>query len=332
MYADEATIKITSKVMEEYPEVEPQKIKGILESVLSEYELQPMSTALTVQDNLQERIMIFLASKKIDGLSIETLKSYRLHLMRFSNYIKKNAEDITTMDLRMFLAVLSKNFKLKDTSLETEKSILKSFFNWLEQEDYIKKSPAKKLKPTKIDKKLRGSLTIEEMEILKESCKTLRERAMIEFFYCTGCRLDEVAKLNRNDIDWQNMCLKVMGKGSKERIVMISPKAKIHLQKYLMSRLDDNGALFVSERNPHGRLGRRAFEKEIKKIGLRAGLTKNVFPHLIRHTTATVMINNGADITAIQNLLGHSTPATTQVYIDVSNQYVKDQYTKHFVQ
>lgn len=232
----------------------------------------------------------------------------------------------------MFLAILAKNFKLKNTSIETEKSILKSFFGWLEQEDYITKSPAKKLKPTKIDKKLRGSLTIEEVEILKESCKTLRERALVEFFYCTGCRLDEAYKLNRNDIDWQNMCVKVLGKGSKERIVPITAKAKIHIQKYLLSRTDDCEALFITERKPIHRMGHRAIQREIKKIGIRAGIKKNIYPHLIRHTTATIMLNNGAELAAVQNLLGHTDPGTTQVYLDVSNQYVQEQYRKHFVQ
>lgn len=332
MYTEEVIIKILGKTALACPEVDQNTLKGILEEVLYDYRIEQQETALVIQDNLQEMIMLYLASKQIDGLSPKTLDSYKIHLRRFSGFIKKNVEDITTMDLRMFLAVLAKNYKLKNTSLETEKSILKSFFGWLEQEDYITKSPAKKLKPTKVDKKLRGSLTVEEMEIIKESCKTLRERALIEFFYCTGCRLDEAYKLNRDDIDWQNMCVKVDGKGSKERIVPITAKAKIHIQKYLLSRLDDCEALFVTERKPYRRVGHRAIQRAIKKIGKRSGIKKNIFPHLIRHTTATVLLNNGAELAAVQNLLGHTDPATTQVYLDVSNQYVQEQYRKHFVQ
>lgn len=332
MYTNEIVLKVLGKTALEYPELDQNLLKGILEEVLYDYEVQPMSKALVVQDNLQDMIVLFLASKQVDGLSPLTLNGYKQHLVRFSNYIKRNVEDITTMDIRMFLAVLKKNNKLKDTSVETEKSIIKSFFSWLEGENYIQKSPARQLKPGKVKKKLRGSLTVEEMEILKDSGKTLRERALIEFFYCTGCRLDEVLKLNRNDIDWQNMCVKVIGKGDKERIVPISYKAKVHIQKYLLSRQDDCEALFVTYRKPTRRLGRRAIEREIAKIGVQAGLKKHIFPHLIRHTTATLMLNNGAQLAAVQNLLGHSSPATTQVYLDVSDQYIQEQYRKHFVQ
>lgn len=332
MYTNEIILKVLGKTVLEYPELDQNLLKGILEEVLYGYEVQPMSTALTVQDNLQDMIILFLAAKQIDGLSPKTLKGYKQHLVRFSSFIKKDVQDITTMDLRMFLAVLTKNQNLKNTSVETEKSILKSFFNWLEQEDYITKSPARALKPGKVSKKLRGSLSVEEIEILKDSCITLRERAIIETFYATGARLDEIQKLNRDDIDWQNMRVKVLGKGNKERFVPISSKAKIHIQKYLMSRLDDCEALFVTERKPYHRMGHRAIQREVKKIGVRSGIKKNVFPHLIRHSTATIMLNNGAELAAVQNLLGHTDPGTTQVYLDVDNQYVYEQYKKYFVQ
>jgi integrase/recombinase XerD len=332
MYTDEAIIRILQKASLECPELEVNKLRGVLEEVLSEYEIQPQSTALVIQDNLQDRIMVYLASKRIDGISEKTLKNYGLQLRRFANFMKKNVEDITTMDLRMYLAVLTKNYKLKNTSLESVKSILKSFFNWLTLEDYIVKSPAAKLKPAKINKKLRGSLNIEEMEILKESCRTLRERAIIETFYATGSRLDEVYKLNRNDIDWQTMSVKVVGKGDKERIVPLTAKAKVHIQKYLLSRTDDCEALFTTEKGTVRRLGHRGLEKVVKKIGERSGLNKNIFPHLLRHTSATIMLNNGAQLSAVQGLLGHTSPATTQIYVDLSNEYVQDQYRKHFVQ
>lgn len=332
MLKEEVIIKILGKTTLECPEVDQHVLRGILEEVLYNYEVQVACTALVVANDIQDKLILYLATKKLDGLSDLTIYNYKLHLVRFSNFMRKNIEDINAMDIRMYLATLSKETGIKNTSLATEISILKSFFNWLETEDYIVKSPMKKIKQTKVPKMLRNSLSVEELERLRDSCKTLRQRAIVEFLFSTGCRLSEVTHININDLNWGNYSLKVIGKGSKEREVYFSPKAKLYLQKYLNSRKDNTPALFVTERKPHTRLGNRAIQKEIKTIASNAGFDKSIFPHLLRHTFATLALRSGAPLTAIQKLMGHSDPATTELYAHINQDTIQEEYKKHFIQ
>lgn len=330
MYKEEAIVRIIDKLDSAYPcTFNPQLVKGIMEEVLYDYDLSPVQRALILRNNILDKAFLYLASKRIDGLKDLTLKSYALHLKHFSNFINKNVEDITTMDIRMYLASYAKS-GVKDTTLDTKISTLKSFFGWLENEGYIAKSPMKKIKNIKKEKHLREAIEVEELEMLREACQTIRQRALLELFYSTGCRLDELAKLNKDDINWQRLIVKVMGKGSKERVVFISAKAKLHLKKYLLTRSDNCEALFVTQRQPYRRMGHRSIQREIGKIGEAAGV--HIYPHLIRHTTATNLLNNGADLVTVQHVLGHEDPSTTQIYAKMSKQNVEIEYRKHMIQ
>lgn len=326
---DEFVVKVIGKISLEFPGIDQLKLRDILEKSLYGYNITSKEKSLVASD-IEEKVILYIAVKKLDGLSKRTLDSYKLHLLRFSKYIHKPIRTIDTMDIRMYLSIVTKG--LKNSTLANEISILKSFFKWLVQEEIIYKNPCDRIKQPKVEKRLRKSLNIEELEILKESCKTLRERALIEIFYATGCRLEEIEKLNRNDINWQDLSVHVIGKGDKERIVYISPKAKIHIKKYLLSRTDNCEALFVTTKRIH-RLGRRSIEREFNKIGKRCGFTKSIFPHLIRHTTATLLLNNGADIVTVQKILGHTSPATTEgIYAEATNEHIKEEYRKHLIQ
>lgn len=168
--------------------------------------------------------------------------------------------------------------------------------------------------------------------MIRENCKTLRERALVEVLYATGGRLSEIQQLNRQDIDWQGRSAKVIGKGNKEREVYFSPRALYHLRKYLNSRQDEHPALFITQRRPFRRLSRRGIQREIKIIAERAGIKKNVHPHVYRHTFATLTLNNGADLVAVQSLLGHANPGTTQVYAQLTDQRRREQYQRYLVQ
>lgn len=254
-----------------------------------------------------------------------------MHLRKFAGFMQKNVADINTMDIRMYLAAYGKT-GVKASTIRTEIARLKSFFTWLENEDYINKSPLRKIKPPKKEKRIVKALTIEELEQLREACVGIRERALMETFYATGCRLAEVVGLNRDDIDWQAMSARVIGKGNKERIVLFSHKAFSHLRKYLMSRQDDDPALFVTERKPYHRLGNRAIQREVKKIAARTSITKNIHPHVLRHTFATLKLENGARLSDIQALLGHSDPSTTQIYAQTSEQSMQEAYRKYHAQ
>jgi len=323
MHKEEVIVRILDKVLNEMPEVPIEKLRLILDEVLYDYEIRPAEMALVPRSNIQDMAVLFLASKKVEGASENTIKGYGYRLKRFAENMHKNVEDITAMDIRMYLAMLQKHTGCVNTTLETERSTLQSFFNWLEVEEYIQKNPMKKIKPMKTEKRMREALTPEELELLRDSCETLRERAIVEFFYTTGCRLDEAAKVNKSDINWQDLSLRVIGKGNKERVVYISEKAKVHIRKYLMSRLDNTDALFVTERQPIKRLGRRSIQRIFAELGKRAGIKRKVHPHLLRHTTATDMLRNGATLAEVQQYLGHEDPSTTMIYTEISTDLVR---------
>ena len=328
MLKEDIIIRVLGKALDFLAQDEAVKLRSILEEELYNYEVVPTSTAIIPYEGIPEKLMLFMISKKLEGLSESTLKSYSQHLVRFSQSVHKKIEDIDTMDIRMYLAKCTQR-GLKNSSILTEMNILRSFFSWLEKEDHILKSPMGKIKSIKKEKRIRKSLTPEELENLRVACKTPREIAMVEFFYSTGCRLDEVSKLNIEDIDWSQGKVQVIGKGDKERTVFLNAKAKVHLKKYLKSRNDTNEALFVSERKPHNRLGHRAFQKDFNRLGILAGITKSVHPHLLRHTTATIMVNNGANLQSVQKLLGHTDASTTQIYADLNTDEVQISHRKY---
>lgn len=325
---EELIIKILNKSMAFLSVDQIKNLRVILDEELYNYDLSPAVTALVPINDTPQKIMIYLASKKLDGLSDNTLNNYKRYLMKFAQIIQKDLENITSMDIRIYLAAYAKS-GAKNSSVATVISIFKSFFNWLSNNDYILKSPMNTIKTTKTEKYLRKALTQEELEMLRVSCKTTREHALVEFFYSTGCRLDEVQKLNKSDIDWSNKSVLVFGKGKKERQVYLNAKAKIHLWEYFNSRRDQHEALFVTERQPYNRLSHRMMQQVFNVLGKRAGLQKRVYPHLLRHTTATSMLNNGASLAEVQKYLGHSSPSTTQVYAQLDTEALQQSHKRH---
>ncbi|MGE4273294.1 MAG: site-specific tyrosine recombinase/integron integrase [Desulfitobacterium sp.] len=305
-----------------------QVLRDNLTHIFSKYDIKPAQPTMGHPD-LQQKIELFLAGKRLEGLSELTLKGYAIELRVFSEDTHKATDEITTADLRIYLG----SFKnLKPTSISGKLSVLKSFFCWLTSEDILPKDPSRRIKPPKKEKRLPKALTIEELEMLRESCSTPRERALIEVMYATGCRLSEVQAMDKEDIDHQTMSAKVIGKGNKERVVYFSYKAMYHLKKYLMRRTDDVEALFITERQPYRRLSARGIQREIGIIAGRSGIKKNVHPHVLRHTFATLMLNNGADIASVQALLGHDDPGTTQIYAQATDERKQQAYRQHLVQ
>lgn len=320
--------EIVATLLDLIPSIDVEKIKSKLSEVVSRYHVRRVEQD-EVHPDLKEKIELFLAGKKLEGLSKITLDGYRIHLRIFADHVKKRVEDITTADIRVYLGQFQGQ---KTSTMATKLSVLKSFFGWLTAEEIIQRDPTAKLKPPKQEKRLPKALSIEELEMLREACKTPRQRAFIEVLYATGCRLSEVHQLNRGDIDFNTQSCKVIGKGNKEREVYFSFKALYHLRKYLMSRLDDEEALFITERKPYRRLSRRGIQREITKIAHAAEMQKRVSPHTLRHTFATLTLNNGADISSVQVLLGHENPATTQIYAQISDERKREQHRKYLVQ
>lgn len=327
LYKNIIANQIVNVVLKNNINIDKKVLQDEIMCILSNYEITTREDEGSL--GVSECIELFLSSKRIEGLSNTTLYNYRLTLNHFSKRVNKSIINITTDDIRMYL----NNFAdMKTSTISTKISILKSFFGWLQNEEIINKNPMDKIKAPRKEQRIPKALNIEEIEMMRESCKTLRERAIIEVLYATGCRLSEIVNMNRGDIDWQNKSVKVIGKGGKERIVYLSFKAVYHLKKYLKSRKDSNIALFVSSRKPHNRLSGRSIQRDVKTVSDRTHINKNIHPHVLRHSMATNMLNNGANISAIQSLLGHSNLATTQIYAVASDEYIKDEYKKHFAQ
>ena len=326
---NEATIKIVSKLDLIYGNlIDQQIVRQIVDEVLYEYDLIPKETLPAVIDNMGDRILLYLASRKIEGLSINTIKQYGRTLGKFSNFTRKNIEDVTTMDVRIYLANFSKT-GIKNTTMATHTDIIRRFFKWLVDEEYIDRNPLNKIKTTKVEKKLRKALTKEEFEVLRTGAKTLRQKALLELLYSTGCRLEEIEQMKKSDIDWQRLQAKVIGKGNKQRTVYINATAQVHLKKYLMSRLDTCESVFATQRQPIKNMDRSSIQREIKIIQKQSGLDVNVYPHLIRHTTATHLLNSGMSLTVLQEILGHDSPETTLVYASIDNRTIEHEYRKY---
>lgn len=296
-----------------------------LAGILSKYEVKRELTEIFETD-IQEKINVYLSAKKIEGLSEKTLKNYKYELDMFDKAVSKNIANITSNDIRLFL---SRFDDLSMSTLAKKLWVLKSFFGWLHTEEIITRNPTAKVKSPKQESLLVKTLTVEEFEMLRESCKTIRQRTLIECLYSTGCRLSEIQQLNIRDINFRDMSTVVFGKGRKEREVFFSVKAMYYLKKYLDSRDDDCEALFVTYRKPYRRVSNRSIEDEVNKIARLADIDHVVTPHWFRRTMATRMLETGAHLSAVQNILGHNSPDTTQHYINITEDFKREQHKKY---
>lgn len=319
--------EITGFISELFP-INVEQTKSKLSAIITKYYVTKVKEDETHPD-LIDNINLFLASKKLEGLSQNTLNSYKLELRIFSEKVKKRTDSISSADIRVYLSHFP---HLKMSSLSRKLSVSKSFFGWLTSEEILQRDPTAKLKTPKEEKRLPKALTIEELEMLREACETVRQRAFIEVLYASGTRLSEVHQLNILDINLQSMSTNVIGKGNKEREVYLSSKAMFHLKKYLNSRTDDCEALFITERRPYRRLSPRGIQRDVKKIAKKAGIASKVSPHVLRHTFATLTLNNGAELAAVQELLGHSSPDTTLRYARITEERKREQHKRFLVQ
>lgn len=269
--AEQMVSEIVTIIDLEYPLAEVESLKVKLSYVVSKYQVSSV-TLETCQNDIKEKSELFLSAKRLEGLSELTLAGYKLELNIFAKMVELRVVDVTTNHIRSFLG----SFKhLKMSSISKKLSVLKSFFGWLTSEEFIQRDPTKKIKPPKKEKRLPKALSIEELEMLREACKTVRQRAFVEVLYATGCRLSEVHDMDRKDINVQSLGCNVIGNGNKEREVYFSFKAMFHVRKYLLSRDDDEEALMVTERRPYRRLSQRGIQREIGIIAKNAGIEKS---------------------------------------------------------
>ena len=235
---------------------------------------------------------------------------------------------MTTDHLRKYLTDYQKKNNCSKVSIDNIRRNLSSFFSWLEEENYILKSPMKRIHKIKTDKIVKETLSDETLERLRDNCDNIRDLAIIDLLASTGMRVGELVKININDIDFENRECVVFGKGNKERPVYFDARTKIHLKNYLNSRSDDNPALFVSLDKPYNRLQISGVEIRLRNLGKRLGINK-VHPHKFRRTVATKAIDKGMPIEQVQNLLGHSQIDTTMHYAMVNQNNVKESHRKY---
>ncbi|WP_245632719.1 tyrosine-type recombinase/integrase [Alicyclobacillus kakegawensis] len=278
---------------------------------------------------LSEASASFLNIRTQEGFSRYTISAYRLqHQLLIRDIGDLDIEDVTLPVLREHL---SRQTHLKPSSLGHKIRAIKTLFNWLVEEELLLRNPTLKLNEPKRGKRVPKALTIEELELLRDSCECTLEHALVEFFFASGCRVAEIQRLNRSDIDWQRNAVKVLGKGDKEREVYFGAKAHIWMKRYLSERTDDDPALFVTVRKPH-RMSIHEIQYIFKRIAKRCGLADRVSPHKMRHTLATVLINQGAPLVVVQSILGHEKPETTQLYATLSGSARQQSYQRYFVQ
>lgn len=299
--------------------------------VAMEYCLHGMEIVTTDRQQAQEQLdaaSAFIAAKRIEGCSEKTLTYYRKTIDSMVADIGKAPVRITTDDLRRYLTEYQVQRKSSRVTIDNIRRILSTFFSWLEDEDYIVKSPIRRIHKVKTAKILKDTYTDEALELMRDNCGSLRDLAIIDLLASSGMRVGEMVALNRDDINFNERECVVFGKGSKERLVYFDARTKIHLQNYLDSRTDNNPALFVTLRAPYDRLMIGGVESRLRNLGRQLNLPK-VYPHKFRRTLATSAIDKGMPIEQVQQLLGHQKIDTTMHYAMVKQQNVKLAHRKY---
>lgn len=270
---------------------------------------------------------VFIAAKNVEGCSEKSLKYYESTIRQMTDSVKKPVREIVTDDLRVYLADYQKARNSSKVTIDNMRRIFSSFFGWLEDEDYILKSPVRRIRKIKADKTIKETFSDEGLEVLRDACEEVRDLAMIDLLASTGMRVGELVGLNREDINFYERECVVFGKGNTERLVYFDARTKIHLRNYLDGRNDDNPALFVSLTLPRERLLIGGVETRLREIGKRAAMQK-VHPHKFRRTLATRAIDKGMPIEQVQRLLGHVKIDTTMSYAMVNQTNVKNSHRK----
>ncbi len=305
-----------------------RELKVVLQNELQGVEIKPSPTgkAKQLQEN-EELLRLFISAKKIEGCSDKTLRYYENTIMGFLKSIEQAICHIETNDIRAYLAEYQDKNASSKVTIDNVRRIFSSFFSWLEDEDYIAKSPVRRIHKVKTDVLVKEVLSDEDLERLRDNCSEIRDLALIDLLSSTGIRVGELVKINRNDIDFQERQCIVFGKGNKERTVYFNARTKLHLQQYLSGRTDENEALFVSIYSPHNRMSISGIETRLKQIGRSLNIAK-VHPHKFRRTLATMAIDKGMPIEQVQRLLGHVRIDTTLHYAMVNQNNVKMAHRK----
>ena len=314
---------------------EKKEILEGMRSILSDEQFSRLAEVLQTQIDKEKPgvsnedcLKLFQTAKNVEGCSEKSLKYYQYVLATFFRYTKKPIQTMTTDDIRQYLETYMEHSKAGKVSLDNIRRILSSFFSWLEEEDYIRKNPVKRIHKIKSIKAIKQAYSDENIECLKDSCTYLRNKVIIELLASTGMRVGELVTLKRSNIDFENKECIVLGKGGKQRKVYFDSKTKLHLRNYLSSRTDTNESLFVSLFAPFNTLRISGVEIMLRKLGKKTNI-ENVHPHRFRRTLATKAIDKGMPVEQVQILLGHTKIDTTMHYAIVDQHNVKNSYRRY---
>ena len=307
-----------------------EQLRRVLRCNLFGYEIQRSDSTSDEDVNAENARLTnaFLSAKRIEGCSEKSLSYYRKTIETMSEKIRKGITHITTNDLRSYLTDYQTERKSSKVTIDNIRRILSSFFSWLEDEDYILKSPVRRIHKVKTAVTIKETYTDEALETMRDHCDSLRDLALIDMLASTGMRVGELVLLNRDDINFEERECVVFGKGSKERMVYFDARTKVHLQNYLAQRTDSNNALFVSLKAPYERLQIGGVESRLRELGKRLSLPR-VHPHKFRRTLATMAIDKGMPVEQLQRLLGHQRIDTTLQYAMVKQSNVKIAHRKY---
>lgn len=317
---EQSMINILDNIqMEELHKVLIERFKGV--SLVYE------SNEAELSNEKENYCDMFISSKRVEGCSEKSLKYYKSTIENMLNVLGKEIKHITTEDLREYFSNYYENSSCGKVTIDNIRRILSSFFSWLEDENYILKSPVRRIHKIKTGKVIKETYTDEHLEIMRDNCKGIRDLAMIDLLNSTGIRVGELVKLNIDDVNFNERECIVTGKGDKQRKVYFDARTKIHLENYLKSRIDDNSALFVSLIKPYNRLKISGVEIRMRELGRKLNITK-VHPHKFRRTLATRAIDKGMPIEQVQQLLGHQKIDTTLKYAMVNQNNIKISHRK----
>ena len=303
-----------------------EKLKEVLLHTLWDYDISPSDGKTKEQD--QDLLALFLAAKRIEGCSEKSLRYYQATTQAMLDGIGKPIKEIVTEDIRQYLTNYQRERHSSRVTIDNIRRILSSFFSWLEDEDYILKSPVRRIHKVNTASNIKETYSDETLELMRDSCSEMRDLAMIDLLASTGMRVGEMVLLNRDDVDFAERECVVFGKGDKERMVYFDARTKLHLQAYLESRSDDNPALIVSLKAPFNHLSIVGVETRLRELGKQLGVHK-VHPHKFRRTLATMAIDKGMPIEQLQQLLGHKRIDTTLQYAMVKQSNVKLAHRKY---
>ena len=322
---------ITRDMQDSLTDYQLNKLKESLIINFEDIEFIIKTDEIRHQEDLDENRRIinnFISSKEVEGCSERTIKYYKEIIDKFIDDFDKSIKNINTEDIRKYLSRYKEINNCGSTTIDNIRRVLSSFFSWLEDEDYIIKSPVRRIHKIKTPSMVKETLTDENLERLRDECNNVRDLSLIELLISTGMRVGEIVNLNINDLNLEDRSCVVLGKGNKQREVYFDAKTKLHLKQYLYKRHDDNDALFVSSRKPYQRLSISGIELIIRKLGNESNIN-NVHPHKFRRTLATMAIDKGMPIEQVQKLLGHVKIETTMHYAMVNQSNVKISHRKY---